>query len=491
MRSAGILLHPTSLPGPGPCGDLGDGALRFLDWLAAAGCGLWQVLPLCPPGGGFSPYSSQGARAGGTHLISIDRLVTDGLLRWDEVHPRPRTLGRVDVDALERWHEPLVLRAGLRYAGQDPAAIRAFCAANAWAEDWALFRALSRGSDAGWERFSPELQRREPAALARAREQHAEAILAELGAQALFRRQWDALHQAARERKVRIVGDLPIYMSGDGCDVWAHRELFLWGEDGRADPLSGVPPDYFSPQGQFWGNPMYDWAAHKKSGFAWWIARFRESLELCDVVRSDHFRGFSECWAVPRSAQGDARLGSWTPAPGKALFTALRKKLGDLPIIAEDLGHITPDVEALRDGFGLPGMKILQFAFVGDPDHAFLPHNWEHPRWVVYTGTHDNDTVRGWYDSASEEIRHRFRVYNWSSGHEPNWDLIRLAWSSTAAMAVAPMQDVLGLGADGRMNTPGLAKGNWLWRCPLLPEQGAHRLRELAQSYGRTPGPRG
>ncbi len=489
MRSGGILLHPTSLPGPGPCGDLGDGALRFLDWLASAGCGLWQVLPLCPPGGGFSPYSSQGARAGGTHLISVDRLVEEGLLLSREVHPRPRTLGRVDVDALERWHEPLVFQAGLRYAKADPAAIEAFAAANPWAPDWALFRALSRGTEAGWELFSPELQRRDSLALEAARAQHAEAILAELGAQALFRKQWDAVHDAARARGIRIVGDLPIYVSGDGCDVWANRELFLWGEDGHADPLSGVPPDYFSPTGQFWGNPMYDWAQHQRTGFAWWRARFRESLALCDVVRSDHFRAFAACWAVPRAAEGDARLGSWVPVPGEALFRELKSELGPLPIIAEDLGHITEDVHALRDGFELPGMKILQFAFSGTADHAFLPHNWEHPRWVVYTGTHDNDTVRGWYDTADEDTRHRFRTYCWSPGSEPSWDLIRLAWQSTASMAVTPMQDVLGLGSEGRMNTPGLSKGNWRWRCPLLPDQAAHRLRELGDSYGRLPRP--
>lgn len=486
MRSAGILLHPTSLPGPGPCGDLGEGAIRFLDWLAAAGCSLWQVLPLNPPGGGFSPYSSQGARAGGTHLISVDLLAAEGLLTQDELTDRPRTLGRVDTTALERWHDPLVLKAGARLARADPEAIQAFVARNAWVLDWALYRALSRQHGGGWESFPPSLSARVPAAIEAARAADEAQISAEIGAQALFRRQWDAVHAAAAERGIRIVGDVPIYVAGDGCDVWANRELFLWNEEGRADPLSGVPPDYFSPLGQFWGNPMYNWKAHARAGYRWWVTRLGEVLSLFDVVRLDHFRGFAGAWAVPASAEGDARQGAWTPAPGKALFKAATRALGSLPLIAEDLGLITPDVEELRDGLGLPGMKILQFGFSGGADHPFLPHNWEHTRWVVYTGTHDNDTARGWYQSSDEGTRHRFRVYMATSGHEPHWDLIRLAWSSVGQWAIAPMQDVLGLGSEARMNTPGLARGNWTWRAPVLPEQAARRLRELTETYGRS-----
>ena len=317
--------------------------------------------------------------------------------------------------------------------------------------------------------------------------EHQTAIQAELGAQVLFRRQWDALRAQAAARGVQIVGDLPIYVAGDGCDVWANRGLFQTAPDGSLDPLSGVPPDYFSPNGQYWGNPMYDWPKHEQTGYAWWTARFKDAFALCDHVRVDHFRGFAAAWAVPKTALGDARLGAWTPGPGMDVFTAVRDALGDLPIIAEDLGLITPDVEALRDGLGLPGMKILQFAFSGDPDHAFLPHNWAHPRWVAYTGTHDNDTARGWYQSADEETRHRYRVYVARDGSEPSWDLIRLAWSSVARWAVAPMQDVLSLGSEARMNTPGLATGSWTWRCPVLPEHAAWRLRELAETFGRLP----
>lgn len=487
MRRAGILLHPTSLPGPGPCGDLGDGATRFLEFLRAAGCSLWQVLPLCPAGGGFSPYASRGARVGGTHLISVDLLQQEGLLGKDEIWPRPRTLGRVDVDALDEWHAPLVLRAAGRAAAADPAGLDAFAAANPAAMDWAVYQVLCRDHGGGWPTFPAPLRDRQPDALARFLETRRADVRAELAAQWLFRRQWDAVHGAARAMGIQIVGDLPIYVAGDGVDVWVYRDLFRWGRDGSADPLSGVPPDYFSPTGQFWGNPMYDWKRHKATGYAWWVARFQDAFALCDTVRVDHFRGFAAAWAVPASARGDARLGAWEKGPGAALFKAVREAHGSLPIIAEDLGVITPDVEALRDGLELPGMKVLQFAFTGGPDHPFLPHNYDSPRWVAYTGTHDNDTARGWYQSAPEGEKHQYRVYAGRDGGEPHWDLIRLAWASVARWAVAPMQDVLGLGSDSRMNTPGLPRGNWTWRAPVLPEDAAWRLRSLSEAYGRLP----
>lgn len=487
MRRAGILLHPTSLPGPGPCGDLGDGAYRFLEFLSAAGCSLWQVLPLCPPGGGFSPYASRGARVGGTHLISVDHLVRDGLLRRDEAWPRPRTLGRVDVDALEGWHEPLVLRAAGRAAEEDAAGLDRFAEGNPAAAEWATYSVLCRHSGGGWDSFPAPLRDRNPDALARFADQHRAELRAELAAQWLFRRQWDALHDAARAVGIQIVGDLPIYVAGDGSDVWAHRDLFRWSRSGSADPLSGVPPDYFSPTGQYWGNPMYDWKRHKATNYAWWIARFRDAFALCDVVRVDHFRGFAAAWAVPASARGDAREGSWVQGPGASLFKAVKQAHGSLPIIAEDLGLITPDVIALRDGLELPGMKVLQFAFTGNANHAFLPHNYAGDRWVAYTGTHDNDTARGWYSNAPEGEKHQYRVYAARDGSEPHWDLMRLAWASVAQWAVAPMQDVLGLGAEARMNTPGLAAGNWTWRAPILPDDAASRLRSLAETYGRLP----
>ena len=497
MRRAGILLHPTSLPGDGPCGDLGRGAIAFLDWLAAAGCSLWQVLPLNPTGGGFSPYDSPGAFAGGTHLLSLERLAADGLLSHQELEDRPHGGPRVDRAALEEWHAPRVNKAAQRLVESDPGSVDDFQQRAPWVEDWALYSVLSRHHPGrGWWDFPAPLRERKAAALHRAWKTHGPELKTEIAAQLLFRRQWAELRAAAHARGIQIVGDLPIFVSGTGADSWAHRKLFRWADrvdlpegEGpwRPDPIAGVPPDYFSPTGQCWGNPLYDWPAHRRSGFQWWVDRFRRTFELVDQVRADHFRGFAATWEIPASAAGDARLGAWRPGPGKALFEAVQGALGQLPIIAEDLGHITPDVHELRDSFGLPGMKILQFAFGGGPDHPFLPHNYPHPRWVAYTGTHDNDTAVGWYRSTSEVERHRFRVYVGRSGEEPGWDLIRLAWSSIARWAIAPMQDVLGLGSEGRMNIPGLAAGNWSWRCTELPHHTAFRLRELSESFGRKP----
>jgi 4-alpha-glucanotransferase len=493
MRRAGILLHPTSLPGAGPCGDLGDGALRFLDWLHAAGCGLWQVLPLNPPGAGFSPYDSPGAMAAGTHLLSVHRLVRDGLLKADELGQPSRGAGlpdRVDVDRLKAWHEPLVDTAAARLAEGDPGAVEAFTQSQPWVADWALYRALLRYRGAtSWAELSPALRDREPEALQRAREQFDAVIRREVAAQLLFRRQWGELRAAAAERGVAIIGDLPIFVSGGGCDVWANRSLFrgAQGEGGAwsADPVTGVPPDYFSPMGQRWGNPHYAWEAHEATRYAWWSQRFRTLFDLCDEVRVDHFRGFAAAWEI-RAHSDDARTGAWAPGPGIRLFEAVRAAIGKLPLIAEDLGVITPDVEALRDGLGLPGMKILQFAWGGGADHPFRPHNWPHPRWVAYTATHDNDTCRGWYASAPAVEQHRYRVYCGRDGAEPHWDLIRLAWASVAEQAIAPLQDVLGLDSDARMNTPGTLTGNWTWRAPSLPDWAATRLRDLGDSYGRS-----
>lgn len=493
MRRAGILLHPTSFAGPGPCGDLGPHAVRFLDWLAEAGCTLWQVLPLVPTGGGSSPYDSPGALALGTHLVSVDGLVQDGLLAPHEVLERPHRPHRVDAEALERWHAPLVDRAAARLAQHAPAEVAAFAEARPWARDWALFEALRAAHPgAGWWAFPEALRDRQPEALARAREEHAEAIERELAAQLLVERQWLALRAEAHARGIRVVGDLPIFVSGTGCDTWVHRELFRWRRtaegDWRPDPIAGVPPDYFSPMGQCWGNPLYAWEQHAADGFAWWTARFRRTFELVDAVRVDHFRGFAAAWEIPAEV-GDARQGEWRPGPGRALFDAVRAELGELPIVAEDLGVITPDVEALRDDLGVPGMKVLQFAFGGDPSHAFLPHTWTHPRWVVYTGTHDNDTALGWYRAADEATRHHLRVHTASDGSEPHWELLRLAWGSVGAWAIAPLQDVLGLGSEGRMNVPGLAQGNWSWRLPELPRAAAARLRQLSETFARTPAP--
>ena len=488
MRRSGILLHPTSLPGSGPCGDLGEGAYRFLDWLASAGCTLWQTLPLNPPGGGFSPYGSPGSFAGATHLISVDRLVVDGLLRAEELGERPHGGERVDLRGLERWHQPLISQAARRLADDAPEDLERFAQDNPWAADWALFAALraAAGVD-GWWQFSEALQARDADALARARDEHHAAIQQELALQLIFRQQWADVRRAARDRGIAIIGDVPIFVAGDGCDTWCHRALFRgttapW----RPDPIAGAPPDDFSPIGQRWGNPLYDWPAHERDGFAWWVDRFRAVSALVDTARVDHFRGFCAAWEIPVHA-ADAREGRWIASPGPALFAAVRRALGRVPIIAEDLGVITPDVEQLRDDLQVPGMKVLVFAFGKDAHHSYLPHNFPHPRWVAYTSTHDTDTARGWYDHAPEAARHRLRVYVGRDGSEPSWDLIRLAWSSTARWSIAPMQDVLALGSGARMNTPGTAQGNWRWRTTDLPADAAHRLAELAWVYGRRP----
>lgn len=504
MRRSGILLHPTSLPGPGPCGDLGQGATDFLDWLATAGQTLWQVLPLVPPGGGFSPYDSPGALAVGTHLLSLEALVEDGLLQARELEGGPTwSADAVDVAAVREWKEPLVQAAAARCAAAAPARLDAFLQTHPWIADWALYQALTEvhGCRAGWWDLPPALRDRKPAALAQAADAHRAVVRRHAAAQLLVHAQWADLRRRAAERGIRIVGDVPIFVSGAGVDTWVHRDHFHWAptpEGPRPDPVAGVPPDYFSPTGQRWGNPMYAWDRHAADGYAWWRSRFRAVLGLVDAVRVDHFRGFAAAWAVPASAP-DATTGTWTPGPGRALFDAVAADLradppagldpdGPLPIIAEDLGIITPDVHALRDDLQLPGMKILQFAFGGDHHHPFLPHTWTHDAWVAYTGTHDNDTVVGWYRQAPPQVQDHFRRYVGRDGHEPHWQLIRPLLSSVARWAIMPLQDILGLGDEARMNVPGEAEGNWCWRARGLPQDAAWRLRELTELYGRVPG---
>lgn len=459
--------------------------MRFLDWLAEAKCSLWQTLPLNPPGGGFSPYGSPSSFAGAIHLISLDQLVADGLLRVHELDGRPHNPHWVDVDALDHWHTPLVYRAARRLCDESPGLIDQFCQANPWAMDWALFALIreQHGVD-GWWQFPENLRYRDGDALAHVRDQHMHRIEELLAAQLLFERQWSAVRSAAHARGIEIVGDLPIFVAGDGCDTWVDRHLFRWNQHDRPDPVSGAPPDAFSAVGQRWGNPLYNWPAHFDSNFGWWTARFQAVFSRVDHVRVDHFRGFAAAWEIPADAE-DARSGHWGEGPGAALFDAVRHNLGHLPLIAEDLGIITPDVEALRERLGIPGMKVLQFAFGEDANHAYLPHNFEGSRWVAYTGTHDNDTALGWYRSAPEHVQHRYRVYCARDGSDPGWDLTRLAWSSTAQWAITPLQDVLNLGGEARMNTPGVAAGNWRWRTPDLPIHTAHRIAELNWVFGR------
>ncbi|MEL6341810.1 MAG: 4-alpha-glucanotransferase [Myxococcota bacterium] len=486
MRRSGVLLHPTSLPGFGPCGDLGDAAIRFLDWLVEAGCDLWQTLPLNPTGGSFSPYDSPSSFAGASHLISIDRLMLEGLLTASEIVGRPPNTDQVNVDALQSWHTPLVSRAAWRLAEEDPDAVDAFSAQHPWLDDWALFEALRTDlSVQGWWDFPEPLQERDADAMASARERLANPIRVQQAIQLLFDRQWSAIRAAAHERGIQIIGDLPIFVHRAGCDTWSHRALFRWQRDvWRPDPIAGAPPDTFTELGQTWGNPHYNWPAHRAEDFAWWIRRFQSSIRRTDILRVDHFRGFAAAWEIPADA-ADARAGAWGPTPGNALFAAVAGALDGLPIIAEDLGVITPDVDALRRSLGVPGMKVLQFAFGSGPEHDFLPYNFDGDLWVAYSGTHDTDTAVGWYATASEEARHQYRVYAGSDGSEPGWDLIRLAWSSTAKWAIAPMQDVLNLDGRARMNTPGTIEGNWRWRTTTLPILAARRLAQEGWVYGR------
>jgi 4-alpha-glucanotransferase len=504
-RSAGILLHPTSLPGPHGIGELGSQAVAFLDFLADSGQSIWQVLPLGPTGYGDSPYQSFSAFAGNPLLISLEKLRAGGLLDDSDLKPGEQ-LPRDDVayGALIEFKRPLLTRAWNRFEKQASPALRqafeGFRANQAgWLYDFALFAALKRSRDgATWNEWEPALARREPAALAAARRDLAGEIRGVEFEQWLFFSQWTELRTEARARGIRILGDVPIFVSHDSADVWAHPEIFHLADDGRPALQAGVPPDYFSATGQLWGNPLYRWDELARTGYAWWIERFRAVLSQVDLVRLDHFRGFEKYWEVP-GGHTTAEKGRWAEGPGAAFFEALRAALGSLPIVAEDLGLITPEVEALRRRFGFPGMAVLQFAFGSDdPGSTFLPHNF--PREVVaYTATHDNDTVVGWWTGgvgdttrSEEEVeaeQARALAYVGGDGSAIHWDFLRTLYVSIADTVIVPLQDVLGLGSDARMNRPGRPDGNWRWRCaaahltPVIRE----KLRALAAVSGRLP----
>lgn len=493
-RAFGVLLHPTSLPGPWGCGVLGREARDFLDWLAAAGATFWQVLPLGPTGFGDSPYQSFSAFAGNPYLIDPADLVRRGWLPPEPPPPAPPD--RVDYGLLYRWKWGLLRRAFAGFlARADPQEKRDF--ARFWEEekdwlwDYALFMALKgRFGGRPWNEWPRDLRLRDPPALAALLE--AEDARFHGWTQWVFFRQWGALREHVHRQGLRVIGDIPIFVAYDSADVWAHPELFELDGEGRPTVVAGVPPDYFSPTGQRWGNPLYRWPAHEAEGFRWWIARVRQTLRLCDLLRIDHFRGFAAYWEIP-AEEPTAVGGRWVPAPGEKLFRRMQAELGTLPILAEDLGVITPDVEELRDKFGFPGMRVLQFAFDGKPDNPHLPENFPaHGRVVVYTGTHDNDTARGWYGSLGEEERVRVRAYLARQGlaadseEEVPWTLIVLAFRSRARLAVVPMQDLLGLGSEARMNYPSRPAGNWAWRLSALPDPGlAQRLRALAEETQR------
>ncbi len=494
-RSAGILLHPTALPGDHGIGELGDAAFRWVDFLESAGQRLWQVMPLGPTGYGDSPYQCFSAFAGNPFLISLDLLAAEGRLdAGSTARTRELPRHRVEYGALIARKLELLSTAAARFevdAGdEERGAFDAFMEREAlWLDDFALFMALKEAHGGRpWNEWEREVRLREPAALDGARAEHADAIRRHKLWQHWFYRQWTAVKEYANGKGVRVVGDIPIFIAMDSADAWSNPELFHFDEDGQPTVIAGVPPDYFSDTGQRWGNPLYRWQRMQDTGFAWWIRRFRSTLDFFDILRVDHFRGFEAYWEIPAS-EPTAVHGRWVRGPGQALFDALADALGDLPIIAEDLGVITPAVDKLREDNRLPGMKVLQFAFAGGASDPYLPHNYDHDC-VVYTGTHDNDTTAGWYEKAPEAERDMVRRYLARNDENVPWEFIRLAQASVADVAIAPLQDVLGLGSEARMNTPGRAEGNWSWRFSWddVPAWIAPQLREMAELYGRVEG---
>ena len=490
-RRCGVLLHPTSLPGRFGIGDLGAAAYTFLDFLAAARQTLWQVLPLTPTGYGNSPYAAPSAFAGNPLLIAPEPLLEAGLVTHDELQ-RLAELPPERVDfgrAVPLKHT--LLRAAFGRAPGNHELWQRFAAFReheaGWLDDYVLFVALTESCRRAWPDWDSPLRDREPNAIATARKELAEAVGFHAFSQFLFYEQWQAVRGRATTLGIRIIGDIPIFVAHDSADVWANRSLFKLDELGRPLVVAGVPPDYFSATGQLWGNPLYDWGAMARDGYRWWIARFEHLLELVDVVRIDHFRGFESAWEVPAGA-ATAVEGSWEPGPGAAVFRAVDGALGrDVPIVAEDLGLITQEVRQLLAELDCPGMKVLQFAFGGGTDNLYLPHNFREPNCVVYTGTHDNDTTRGWFAQRPEAERDFVLRYLGRDGSDIAYDLIRAALGSIANTAIIPLQDVLDLGPEARMNTPGAAEGNWEWRAlpeHLDPARG-QRLADLTDLYGR------
>jgi 4-alpha-glucanotransferase len=499
QRSSGILLHITSLPGKFGIGDFGRLAYAFIDFLAASKQGLWQILPLTPTGFGDSPYQSYSAFAGNTNMISPEKLLEEGLLSGDDLADVPEfNEDRVDFDAVIKFKNQILTAAYQNYKSSTNAHLRpefeTFCNyARRWLDDYALFRALLKAHNgAAWNRWQKELALRDEAALVAARKELKDEIEAQKFYQYLFFKQWFQLKAYGAEKRVKMVGDMPIFVAHNSSDVWANPQLFKLKADGSPLVVAGVPPDYFSEDGQLWGNPIYNWDAMQETNFAWWVERLRETFKLVDLVRIDHFRGFASSWEVPAEEQ-TARNGKWVEVPGRRLFETLRGAFNELPVFAEDLGVITPDVEKLRDDFNLPGMKVLQFGLGGDAKNTYLPHHYTRNT-VVYSGTHDNDTVVGWYESRKEsqeeyarrELNFCLKYLN-STGEEIHWQFTRAALSSVADTAIIQLQDLLGLGTNARMNLPATEKGNWNWRvrASMLTREVSERLREMTEIYGR------
>jgi len=492
-RSSGILLHPTSLPGPHGCGDLGNVARHFIEWMVVAGQSIWQVLPLEPTGYGNSPYMALSAFAGNPLLIGLEGLIERGWLSQNDLSPLPNFHARkVDFATMIPYRMRALHRAAEKFfahgQGSDVADFESFCdEQGSWLEDFALFKALDdHFGNLEWTDWDGDLAQRKTKSMQTAKHELSDEIKFWEFTQWQFYRQWADVKKYANERGIKIVGDIPIFVAHHSADVWSHPEFFSLDKNGRPKFVAGVPPDYFSETGQRWGNPLHRWDMMEADQFHWWVERFRRTFLLMDIVRLDHFRGFVGYWEIPASER-TAVKGRWVNGPKEKLFKTVQRKLGDLPIIAEDLGVITPEVTSLRDQFEFPGMKVLQFAFAGNPDNPFLPHRYEHNS-VVYTGTHDNDTTLGWFGSATEREKALARKYCDSDDQTICDDLIRCASRSVADLAIFPFQDVLGLGSEGRMNFPGKALGNWDWRF-AWDQVGPHhalKMYDIAALSGRT-----
>ncbi len=497
-RAAGILLHPTSLPSRGGVGDFGPAAYRFVDFLASARLGVWQVLPLGPLGYGNSPYSATSAFAGNPLLISLERLAEHGWFGRDSGDPaklKGLAAGSAPVEYNQVFAQkmPLLFEAGRNFLRSGSAealrSFEAFCATNSWwLDDFVLFDSLrAKHKLAPWNEWPAELAQRDPAGLEKARKELADDIRIRCALQFAFYEQWRALRSSCAERSIRVVGDVAIFVNHDSADVWKHRELFRLDEKLLPEVVAGVPPDFFSKTGQRWGNPLYRWDVMKQQGYEWWIQRMRWATQNCDYVRLDHFRGFDQFWEIP-AGDDTAVSGRWVDGPRDDLFVKLREALGGMPFFAEDLGYITPEVHALRERLQIPGMSVLQFGFGDEGAHMYLPHCSIGK--VMYTGTHDNDTVAGWWKSgAAEHERRSAEAYLGLGDDGISWAFIRAAMCSPASLSVIPLQDVLGLGSEARMNTPSLDGGNWRWRFDAgkLSREIAAKLALLAELSDRLP----
>jgi len=495
-RATGILLHPTSLPARGGIGDFGPTAYAFVDFLAAARQGLWQVLPLGPLGYGNSPYSATSAFAGNPLLISLERLADRGWIEHSLIANLPAVDGPVQYDAVFPGKMPMLAQAARNFSksmqGNARARFERFCHENAeWLDDFVLFDALrAHHKLANWNEWPHELAHREPAALQKVSREMADDLMMRRVLQFAFSEQWRALRHHCAKRSIRVVGDIAIFVNYDSADVWRHPELFRLDAARKPEVVSGVPPDFFSETGQRWGNPLYRWDVMKQQGYAWWVARLRAATQGCDYIRLDHFRGFAQFWEIAAS-EPTAINGQWVDGPKEDLFVKVRAALGGLPFFAEDLGYITPDVHALRKQLQIPGMAVLQFGFGDIGAHMYLPQQLT-PDTVIYTGTHDNDTLVGWWGNGATAAEKKNAEAYFGCPHDGiHWSFVRGAQSSVANLSVIPLQDVLGLGSDARMNTPSKNGGNWRWRFQsgALTEALGEKLARLSQITDRLPQP--